>query len=132
MSVSRDDVRAEQRIDGNDRRRGARRAAAESARQRQSLADGQRHAAPLAELGQQRQRRHARRVARRLARQAAAVAVDVRRSRRRRTSGVAVTSSPGSSSAKPRTSNPQATFETVAGANAVTEVMSGSNCRWSG
>src|SRR3954469_24747749 len=33
----------------------------------------------------------------------------------------AVTSSPGASSAKPRTSNPQATFDTVAGANAVIE-----------
>src|ERR1700750_295120 len=32
----------------------------------------------------------------------------------------AVTSSPGSCNAKPRTSNPQATFDTVAGANAVT------------
>src|SRR3954471_6470033 len=31
----------------------------------------------------------------------------------------AVTSSPGASSAKPSTSNPQATFDTVAGANAV-------------
>jgi len=33
----------------------------------------------------------------------------------------AVTSSPGESSANPSTSKPQATFETVAGANAVTE-----------
>src|SRR5262245_7893359 len=40
-----------------------------------------------------------------------------------------VTSSPGASSGNPSTSNPQATFETVAGANAVTirsgSVMSG-------
>ena len=35
----------------------------------------------------------------------------------------AVTSSPGDASAKPSTSNPQATFDTVAGANAVTSVM---------
>src|SRR6266852_1835332 len=35
----------------------------------------------------------------------------------------AVTSSPGALSAKPRTSNPHATFDTVAGANAVTDSM---------
>src|SRR5439155_23369453 len=35
----------------------------------------------------------------------------------------AVTSSPGASSAKPSTSNPHATFDTVAGAKAVTEFI---------
>ena len=35
----------------------------------------------------------------------------------------AVTSSPGSWSANPNTSNPHATFDTVAGANAVTDSM---------
>ena len=49
ISVSIDARRTEQRVDGDDRRRGARRAAAEAARERQALADGQRHAAPLAE-----------------------------------------------------------------------------------
>src|SRR6516225_696026 len=42
--------------------------------------------------------------------------------------GVTDTSSPGAPSANPRTSNPQATFETVAGANAVTDCII---CRWS-
>jgi hypothetical protein len=41
---------------------------------------------------------------------------------------LAVTWSPGSCSAKPRTSKPHATFDTVAGANAVTDIMSGSTC----
>ena len=128
ISVSTRRLRADQRVDRHDRRRGARRAAAEAARQRQALADRQRDAARLAELRQQRQHRHAGRVARRLARQTAAVARDVVDRARPPAPSVAVTSSPGSSSAKPRTSKPQATFETVAGAKAVTEVMSGSRC----
>ena len=39
----------------------------------------------------------------------------------------AVTSSPGASSANPSTSNPHATFDTVAGAKAVTESMDASS-----
>ena len=70
---------------------------------------------------QQRQRRDAGGVPGRLARQPAVVARRCRRCGRPPAANAAVTSSPGSCSAKPSTSKPQATFETVAGANAVTE-----------
>ncbi len=72
-----------------------------------------------------------RRVRSRLARQPAAVTLDGVDGHAARDERAPSLRSPGSSRAKPRTSKPQATFDTVAGANAVTEVMSGSSCRWS-
>ena len=122
---------ADQRVDRDDRGGGAGRAAAEAARQRQPLADAS-------------ARRRAVRRACVSSASAATPAVFCAASRGRRppspsmlsirTPGVspgrnrAVTSSPGSSSAKPRTSKPHATFDTVAGAKAVTEVMVRSGC----
>ena len=121
-------VRSSSASTATDRRRGAGGAAAEAARQRQSLADAQRDAAPLAERRQQRLRGDAGRVARRLARQPAVVAGDVDRSATTASTLAgakrAVTSSPGASSAKPSTSKPHATFDTVAGAKAVTTSIS--------
>ena len=73
--------------------------------------------------------RDAGRVLRAVARQTAAVALDVldrddlRAPGRRPSAKRAVTSSPGVSSAKPSTSNPHATLETVAGAKRSQQVM---------
>ena len=72
--------------------------------------------------GQQRLRRDAGGIARGVARQPAGVADDVVDATPD-AAGRAVTSSPGEASAKPSTSKPHATFDTVAGANAVTESM---------
>ena len=60
-------MRVEQRVDGNDRRRGARRAAAQAARKRQAFRNAEHDAAALAERGQQRLRGDAGGVARRVA-----------------------------------------------------------------
>ena len=86
----------------------------------------ERDAAPLAERGQQRLRRDAGGVLRGVARQTAAVAGDAvdDDAGRRPAAKRAVTSSPGASSAKPSTSKPHATFDTVAGAKAVTASIS--------
>src|SRR5437867_3501403 len=70
-------VRLEERVDRDDSRRGARRAATEAARERQPFVNAERDAAPLAERVQQRLGRHAGRVARRLARKPPAIARDV-------------------------------------------------------
>ena len=120
-------VRPTQRIDGDHRGNSACGASAETARERQPLADVQRDAA----RGPDRQRRAA---------CAATPAVFFAASRGRRPPSSemlvittpagpsihrAVTSSPGSCRANPRTSNPHATLETVAGAKAVTAFIVG-------
>ena len=116
-------VRAEQRVDGDDRRGGARGAAAEAARQRQPLADAsaRRRAARRAPSAAPAPRR---RPCSAPPRAAAARRRPMMSSMRDARPGAsrAVTSSPGASSAKPSTSNPQATFDTVAGAKAVTSI----------
>jgi hypothetical protein len=71
-------VRADQRVDGDDRRGGARGAAAKSARERQSLDDRQRHAARFADQTQQRLGGNTGGVASRLAWQTSIVAGNIR------------------------------------------------------
>ena len=129
ISVSIDALRAEQRVDGDDRRRGARRAAAQAARQRQPLANA---SAP---------RRAARRACVSSA-SAATPAVLRAASRGRRPPSPAMSSIVHAGRREARRHlvarrrrarsrarrTRSATFETVAGAKAVTEVMSGSSC----
>ena len=124
MSVSRERARAEQRVDGDDR---GRRRWPRCRRDRSTAADPCGWSAP----------RPAARRAASAAPSAAMPAVFFAASRGRRppsptmssmrhqrrpSMNRAVTSSPGDSSAKPSTSNPHATFDTVAGAKAVTAV----------
>ncbi len=120
-------ARAEQRVDRHDRRGGARRAAAEAARQRQSLADASatRRAARRAPVSSASAAtpavlRAASRGSRPPSPSMSSIGTPADAKR-------AVTSSPGASSAKPSTSKPQPTFDTVAGAKAVTDVIGGSS-----
>ena len=80
----------------------------------------QRDAAAFAERLEQRPRGDAGSIARRIARQTSTVGRDAV-DREPWPAKCAVTSSPGPSIAKPSASNPHPTFDTVAGANAVTE-----------